>query len=476
MPLNSRDLDTPAGLQHSFSVLPRTLAALTFLLGLTYLALTPPFQVPDEPAHFRRSFQISQGTIRGVKQDNQAGGFLPKTLIHDLTSFQHLVFKPQIQTSYGEWRQKLRESPPLTALHLSEQAFSHFPNTVLYSPVPYLPQALGFALAKGLALKGLEALYLSRFLTLLASVALLAAAFSLCAFSIRLRLTIFLLATMPMSIFLLASISADALTISLALVTAALCISLTQQWSTRLFIWLLVCAVLLSLCKGCYLLIPLAGLPAVWQAPVRRHRKVGAAAALVAAAVLPALAWTALTTSLVVPLRPDHLDNPHLQLHYVLEQPVTVMLTFCSSLKKDFQGLWRSFIGVLGWLEIFLPQSVYKFYPLLLGLTAVTGISSQEQGRRSTWGAAGFSASLFLASSGLLLLASYLTWTPVHAPYVQSIQGRYFLPLAPLLLFWLPPIFSLKEKWYRIFTLGVFLVWAYLSYLSVVGLFHRFWG
>jgi uncharacterized membrane protein len=475
MPLNSGDRDTPAGLQHSFLLRPRTLAALTFLLGLTYLALTPPFQVPDEHTHFLRSFQVSQGTILGVKQDNQAGGFLPKTFLQDLAFFPHLAGKPQIQTSYGEWRQNLRESRPLTALHLSEQAFAHFPNTVRYSPVPYLPQALGINLAKGLALNTLETLYLSRFLTLVASVVLLTAAFWLCAFSIRLRLALFLLATMPMSMFLLASISADAPTISLALVTAALCIRLTQQWSDRLFIWLLVCAVLLSLCKPCYLLIPLAGLPAVWQAPVRRHCKVGAAAALVAVAVLPALAWTALTTSLFVSLLPNHLDNPHLQLHYVLEQPVTVMLTFISCLKKDFQGIWLSFIGVLGWLDTFLPQPVYKFYPLLLALTAVTGISSQEQGRRSTWGAAGFAASLFLASSGLLLLASYLTWTPVQAPYVDGIQGRYFLPLVPLVLLWLPPICALKEKWYRIFTLGVFLVWAYLSYLSVAGLFHRFW-
>ena len=318
--------------------LPRTLAVLTFLLGLTYLVLTPPFQVPDEPNHFLRSFQVSQGVILGVKQHNQAGGFLPRTVIQEVAFFSHLAFKPEKQTSSGEWRQNLRESRPLSPGHLSEPAFGHFPNTIMYSPIPYLPQALGFALAKGLALKGLEALYLSRFLALLASVALLAASFSLLAFAVRLRLTIFLLATMPMSIFLLASISADGLTISLALVTAALCIRLTRQWSDRLFIWLLVTAVLLSLCKTCYLLIPLGGLPAVWQAPLRSHLKWGAAAALVAMAFLPALAWTALTTSLFVPLRPDHLVNPQLQLRFVLEQPLTVMWAFGSSPYPGFSG------------------------------------------------------------------------------------------------------------------------------------------
>ena len=41
--------------------LPRNIDVWTFLPGLTYLVLTPPFQVPDEPNHFLRSFQVSQG-------------------------------------------------------------------------------------------------------------------------------------------------------------------------------------------------------------------------------------------------------------------------------------------------------------------------------------------------------------------------------------------------------------------------------
>lgn len=449
---------------------------MTFLLGLAYLALTPPFQVPDEPNHFLRAFQISQGSIRGVRQHDRTGGFLPITVIQYVAFFYQHSSRPKILTSYEEWRQNIRESCPLTASRLSEQAFVNFSNTVHYSPIPYLPQALGINLAKVLTRNTPEALYLSRFLTLLASVALLGAAFRLLAFSVRLRLTLFLLATLPMSLFLLASTSADALTISLALVTAALCIRLTQYWNDHLFIWLLIAAVLLSCCKTLYLLIPLAGLPAVWLAPRQRHLKVGAAALLVGAAFLPGLAWTALTTSWTVSIRPDRFDFPLLQLHYVLEEPLTVMLVFFSALKKEFMGLWWNLIGVLGWLDTFLPQPVYKFYPLLLTLTAVTGISSQEQERRSTWRAGLFAASLFLASTFLLLLTAYLAWNPVRAPYVKGLQGRYFLPLVPLLLFWLPPIFSLKEKRYRIFSSVVFLVWTYLTYLSVAALFHRYWG
>lgn len=465
--------ETPAQWQHYILLRPVTLATLSLLLGLFYLLLTAPFQVPDEPAHFLRAFQISRGDLRGEKLNARAGGFIPKRLKDELYVFDHLKFKPEIQISYDEWRQKIRKSLPLTVLSRSETAFLSFSNTVLQSPVPYLPQALGLIIAEGLAWNTLEALYLSRFLTLLACIALLAVSLSLCAFSDRLCLTIFLLATMPMNIFLLASISADALTISLALVTVALCIRLTQQWSAKLFGWLLLSSGLLSLCKV-FFLIPLMGLPAIWLAPLQRRLQVGAAAALVGAAVLPLLAWSSLAATLVVPFRPD--VDPHLQLKFVLEQPLTALRVFCSSLTEDFWGIWLSFIGVLGWLDTLLPPRVYRYYPLLLGLAVVTGISSQELPRRNTRRLIWVAAGIFLATVFLICLSQYLLWTPVGAPHLKGLQGRYFLPLAPMLLLCLPPVFYLKEKWYRVFTAVVFLGWGYLSVIVLAALGRRYWG
>jgi hypothetical protein len=47
-------------------------------------------------------------------------------------------------------------------------------------------------------------------------------------------------------------------------------------------------------------------------------------------------------------------------------------------------------------------------------------------------------AALALAGCGLILAIAYLTANPVGAPRVAGVQGRYFLPLAPLLAFALP--------------------------------------
>jgi uncharacterized membrane protein len=41
---------------------------------------------------------------------------------------------------------------------------------------------------------------------------------------------------------------------------------------------------------------------------------------------------------------------------------------------------------------------------------------------------------IFLLSAGFIFTALYLYWTPAGNPLVLGVQGRYFLPTAPLLL------------------------------------------
>jgi hypothetical protein len=54
------------------------------------------------------------------------------------------------------------------------------------------------------------------------------------------------------------------------------------------------------------------------------------------------------------------------------------------------------------------------------------------------WFTSPAAAAAVLSSIELIFVALYLTWTPVGADRVDGIQGRYFIPLLPVLLFLLP--------------------------------------
>ena len=50
------------------------------LFGLLFLIVTPPFQAPDEPAHFFRAYEISDLGIIAERQGDSVGDFLPQSL------------------------------------------------------------------------------------------------------------------------------------------------------------------------------------------------------------------------------------------------------------------------------------------------------------------------------------------------------------------------------------------------------------
>lgn len=56
-------------------VLPeRAFLLLAILLGVVFIFVTPPFEVPDEGAHFYRSYQVSVGRL--LPQENGEGEYI----------------------------------------------------------------------------------------------------------------------------------------------------------------------------------------------------------------------------------------------------------------------------------------------------------------------------------------------------------------------------------------------------------------
>ena len=71
--------------------------------GIVFMLLTPPVQVPDEDAHFLRSFQLSEGRIISVKIGNRTGDYLPSGLTAFMDHFHGLRFHPEKKDQPGEY-------------------------------------------------------------------------------------------------------------------------------------------------------------------------------------------------------------------------------------------------------------------------------------------------------------------------------------------------------------------------------------
>ena len=119
------------------------------------------------------------------------------------------------------------------------------------------------------------------------------------------------------------------------------------------------------------------------------------------------------------------------QMHYLKSKPVEIYRVVARGFEETFPMLYNTYIGVLGWLDTRLPTlSIY------LGYFAILLILLYENGQYQAIIKA--KQRILLLLVGLLLtfliyLSQYLTWVSVGAAYCGSIQGRYFIPVFPLI-------------------------------------------
>jgi uncharacterized membrane protein len=88
------------------------------------------------------------------------------------------------------------------------------------------------------------------------------------------------------------------------------------------------------------------------------------------------------------------------------------------------------FVGTLGWLDTFLPA---PFRALYLAVLLITAVMDSAAGARLELRNRILLLALGLGSVLLLMVIAYLMWNRVGASLIYGLQGRYFIPIAPLL-------------------------------------------
>ncbi|HTQ80144.1 MAG TPA: DUF2142 domain-containing protein, partial [Thermoanaerobaculia bacterium] len=319
--------------------------------GLLFVALTPPFQAPDEPSHFRRIYQMSEGTLFPSRGGE---GSLPESVVRlGETLRGDLPFHPEKRADPRALAAAF--SQPLNA---AQRIPARVGGAVYSTPFLYLPQALTAWVARQLDLPPLFLFYLCRLVNLATGLALAWAAVRRAPFY---RWLFVLLALDPMALFLRSSLSPDASVDALALFFVATVLALAAgeaKPAPGSLAALLGSAALLALSKGAvYLLVPAAALliPACRLGGRRRAAAVfGALFALTFGGV--ALAGWAARRADFPGLRPEVATDPAAQLQHILAHPGHFLEVISKSALLQGPGIAFQLVGNLGWLDTPLPK------------------------------------------------------------------------------------------------------------------------
>jgi len=465
-------------------------ASLALIFGLILVFVTPPLQVPDENQHYFRSYQIAEFKFFKYAET------IPASLKQVADSVQRLNFG-----LFEKMGPKDRES--LSQIKLMPE--NRIQMATLDYIVPFLPQGLGMMVGRIVGASPLSLIYFGRIGNLLVSILLIF--FAIRAIPVS-KWLLFLLALMPMTLYQMASLSYDVPTLGLTFLLIALIlkyalmnrdIRLPNKELGLLFLIIF----LLGLCKPPYALVGLLFLvlpvkrlgnltrflvvfilfmtaalsgsqlwtirnllkPAPPVANVQPTISIQQAALIlptgtIQTAVAPqqsGVAQPAVTDAATQPAtqqaappdqtKADSRCDPVKQKAYILEDPFRYLsMLYKNTFVNGIRFYLETFVGQLGWLNLYLPAWLINFYLFVLlfaALVVSTGDFRLGIPAR-VWMAAVFFLGIFLIET-----AMYLYWTPVGQGFVEGVQGRYFIPLSPLLFLALS--FNLSERVVRYF-------------------------
>lgn len=396
---------------------------LALIFGTCFLISTPPFQVPDEIAHFDRVFKLTEGAVLQKMENKQSGDLVPANIDSAFNKFRYLLWKS------GEKLEKERTlDATKIALDQNKRKFTRI-DAGNYFYFSYIPQLPAMAIGRLLGMKVLLILYLGRFFGLFFYI--------LCVrYAIRVipegKWLLLALALMPICLAQAASYNADCVLYSLSFLGIALLIKNSFErgplTTNRETILLLSIFLILGVLKVLYLPIVLL----IFIIPKSRFKNslhyYTTTVSIVLISIALALAWLKISNLHATPADPNAeaskkiaslLHNPFLPIRLVSE---TI---------NYFPGLhYRTTIGILGYADTRLPEGVYTSYTLtILFLALIEGtkkIKLDFFNRILFWIV---SLSMFAGAFAALWLIN----PKQNGLVVTGVQGRYFIP--PLFCF-----------------------------------------
>ncbi len=399
--------------------------------------ITPPYQVPDESNHFARAEQVSRGQLLAVfrtegKKEPRTipdervlmpdiGGYTVDNGIQKTASYyDNIPFHPDVKvrlTQIESSKKVMWNEGPLT--------YGSFPNTAIYPPTGYLIVAAGIAIGKAVDASVISTLYLSRWLNGFACALI-------CFYALRLarnsRILLFIVLLFPLTISLFGSVSQDGVLISLATLFVAI-IDNVENSEPRIYTrWQMIALVFIitsiSAAKPPYFLLS----PVLFFISLNRKAKI--VCFLIPLVLVTTWGLLNIRNYGVVWAPPYMRINAKLQIRHILAHPFQFAGYFFNWNKEVLIQHVKGFIGILGWVDMWLPSYFYRLaYIASLSAFLSTISLNLKRGLRLRLALLVLTIGCFVA----VITAQYVTWVALETPYLGGVQPRYFIPVFPFL-------------------------------------------
>jgi uncharacterized membrane protein len=394
-------------------------AALIGVIGFVFI--TPPFQGPDEHAHYVRTQYIANGYFIPVSVE-KSGASLP-------FSIDEVAYETFYETDIrGDTNKKYNIHDIKAALSIpyNSETRSKSP-MVSYSPIPYLPAVPFVVIANHFNLSPLISMYLARLALGITSVLIFFFAIKFLPFK---KYFFVVVGLIPMMLFQQAMITADSISYALLALFISYILYLRYGVDNKLTTkkWLMVgtLCLLITIAKPLvFLFLPLILLL------IRKKNATRWIVSIAAICAALLFSWMLIISNAsdvnsAADTTPTEVNTSQ-QSQIVKENPKRFVRVLWNSYMTQYgDDEVRGVIGIFGAADTIYPLWMFTLYAIILGFFAVlTSDKRINMPRRWQVLTACIAGIYFLAVN----YALYTGYTPVNFNIVYGVQGRYFLPI-----------------------------------------------
>jgi uncharacterized membrane protein len=376
----------------------------------------PPFQSPDEIAHFFRATHLADGGIVGKRvSETIAGDKIDTGAFKAAREFDDIRFHPEVKLNIAKY-----EKAKLIKW-TGEREFTEFGNTVMYPPFFYLPASTAIRLGQALDIGVISTLQMARFFNGICCIVISALALS---FIGRGAAILFGVLLLPMTMSLYGSVTQD----GLAIASAALIVSIfsgyvASQQSMPTFMRCILAMLIGAVISARIAYFPLAGLMILATDRTKTFVAFRVIAITAPFILVPFFFSLFVTYPLRVEFRGLEGVSSKMQFAYVVSDPGAVVLAAINTINLFYLDLAQQIVGVLGWLDARFPLEYYEWAGITLAACVFVELFNPAVGPTRIQIA--IIIGLVLSTGCAIFFGLYLIWTKVGASFVDGVQGRY---------------------------------------------------
>lgn len=399
-------------------------AFLSLIIGFVYLLIIPTYTVPDEWTHFLTAYSKSSMILQVDAFDDE-GNVL---LYDDATDYFLRNQKPRCH-DYSRYFEGVfgREKDSLPGPISTRQPLG-------LSNFGYTPQVIGVTMGRFFNLNCEQISFLGRFMALLLYCVIMS-------FSIKIvpkvaKSFMFVIGLFPITMQQICSFNYDSVLFTFSFLLFACLLNLVlnkdkKKVSKLDYFIIIISTIIISTIKIIY--VPILGLGLFIPKEKFNHKY--EKLLIIIGLIFLTLFVYVFSVKLNANIKHDFVkipeNNIYYSLSYVLNNPWKEIQLLIATIQNNFSFYFESMItGPLGWLDISVPGSFLAGYSLLLMLSLIDHDGEMIIDRKLKI----MSLALFFLVFIVILLALQITWTVAGSKTVIGVQGRYFLPVLPLLL------------------------------------------